>query len=331
VLLYNKEDEVEAWWRIETEGDVEDAFVLPGADEDRVYYVVQRSVNGESVRYLEKFALRSETSGRPDARLSDSHIIDTKLNDRTIRNLSHLEGKSVVAWGWDDNGTAGVDLGTYTVKHGSIDLPAGTSFDKVCVGLAYDCDFTSAKLAYAGDQGTAVNQKKRIDHIGLILYDTHYQGLQYGQCALGDRSPVTITIASPAVVTDAEHGFSVNQPIRFASTGRLPKGLVRGRTYYVATPVTTNTYRLASTPNGPAINTSGPQTGKHTRIQVTLDNLPQVSAGATIAAGTVHPEFDEPMIELPGEWDTDSRLYLKASSPRPCTVAAAVIGVQTHG
>ena len=51
----------------------------------------------------------------------------------------------------------------------------------------------------------------------------------------------------------------------------------------------------------------------------------------TIAAGTVHAEFDEPMIELPGEWDSDSRLYLKASSPRPCTVAAAVIGIQTHG
>jgi len=66
-------------------------------------------------------------------------------------------------------------------------------------------------------------------------------------------------------------------------------------------------------------------------IQVTLDNLPQVSAGATIAAGTVHAEFDEPMIELPGEWDSDSRPYLKASSPRPCTVAAAVIGIQTHG
>jgi hypothetical protein len=47
------------------------------------------------------------------------------------------------------------------------------------VGLPYTGEFQSAKLAYAAALGTALNQKKRIDHIGLVLTDTHYQGLEY--------------------------------------------------------------------------------------------------------------------------------------------------------
>jgi hypothetical protein len=44
----------------------------------------------------------------------------------------------------------------------------------------------------------------------------------------------------------------------------------------------------------------------------------------------VFPEFDGAMIELPGRWDTDARLCLKAAAPRPCTLAAAVVAVTTH-
>ena len=35
------------------------------------------------------------------------------------------------------------------------------------------------------------------------------------------------------------------------------------------------------------------------------------------------------MMSFPGEWNTDSRLCLKAAAPRPCTVLAAVVGVET--
>jgi hypothetical protein len=256
VLLYDKEDEVEAWWLLETDGVVEECFSLPGEDDnDTVYYVVRRVINGLTKRYLERLISLTEIT-RKDARLADSHIVDTG-GDRIITGLSHLEGETVVAWGWDNNADSGVHIETTSsgtvannsgvVQGGRLILPVGTSYDNVCVGLPYTATFKSAKLAYAGDQGTALNQKKRVDHLGLILYDTHYQGLQYGQRE--DR----------------------------------------------------------------------------------LDNLPLVEDGATVAANTVHDEYDAPMIEVPGEWNTDSRLYLKASAPRPCTVGGAVIGMQTNG
>jgi hypothetical protein len=50
----------------------------------------------------------------------------------------------------------------------------------VVIGLGYTAKFQSAKLAFAAQAGTAINMIKSIDHIGLILANTHSQGLQYG-------------------------------------------------------------------------------------------------------------------------------------------------------
>lgn len=50
--------------------------------------------------------------------------------------------------------------------------------------------------------------------------------------ALGSPSTVSISNASPAVVTWPSHGFEVNQEVCFSTTGALPAGLSAGVTYY---------------------------------------------------------------------------------------------------
>lgn len=74
---------------------------------------------------------------------------------------------------------------------------------------------------------------------------------------------VTVTIASPAVVTSTGHGLVADTPVRFSTTGALPTGITAGTVYYVKSP-TTNTYQLSATAGGAAINTSGTQSGTHT-------------------------------------------------------------------
>jgi hypothetical protein len=59
-----------------------------------------------------------------------------------------------------------------------------------------------------------------------------------------------------------------------------------------------------------------------------LDDLPEVENGKTVEPDTMRTSYDEEFIEFPGSWDPDSRLCLVVSSPRPCTVLAAVIGFQ---
>jgi len=71
---------------------------------------------------------------------------------------------------------------------------------------------------------------------------------------------VTITIASPGVVTLTAHGYAANQAVIFTTTGALPTGLTAGTVYYVRNP-TANTFEVSATVGGASINTTGTQSG----------------------------------------------------------------------
>lgn len=91
--------------------------------------------------------------------------------------------------------------------------------------------------------------------------------------AAGDRSTIispsntaTFTVASPCVMTwTATKALPENTAIRFTTTGALPTGLTVGRIYFTRDWVTASaTCNLALDPDGPAINTTGSQSGTHT-------------------------------------------------------------------
>jgi hypothetical protein len=75
---------------------------------------------------------------------------------------------------------------------------------------------------------------------------------------------VTITIASPGVITWTAHGLAANCKISFSTTGALPTGITAGTVYFVKTVIGVNTFSVSATAGGAAINTSGSQSGKHT-------------------------------------------------------------------
>jgi microcystin-dependent protein len=83
--------------------------------------------------------------------------------------------------------------------------------------------------------------------------------------ALSAQATVTITIASPGVVTWNSHPLQNGDPVRLQTTGALPTGLAANTTYYVVS-AGANTFSLAATRGGSAINTSGTQSGVHTAI-----------------------------------------------------------------
>jgi hypothetical protein len=80
---------------------------------------------------------------------------------------------------------------------------------------------------------------------------------------VGSRSTVTMTIATPCVVSWTAHGYADGAPISFTTTGALATGLVAGTVYYVKSPGT-DTFNVAATSGGTAIATSGSQSGTHT-------------------------------------------------------------------
>lgn len=246
MLIDDPIEEVSAWVDIASTaaaGFIEDVAILPGAGlgEDQVYYVVRRTINGTVQRYLEKFAFESQARGGSSNRMADSFVIYNGTAT-TIISATHLAGSSVIAWG------ATADLGSYTCSSslGQVTLSQATTY--ACVGLPYEAWYKSAKLAYATEHGTALLQRKRVNHLGLALAYTHAQGLQYG----------------------------------------------------------------------PSTNSTD------------LDSLPLMEAGTSISTDVVNATYDYDTVEFNGEWNTDSRIVLRAVAPRPCTVLGAVIQIETR-
>jgi hypothetical protein len=77
---------------------------------------------------------------------------------------------------------------------------------------------------------------------------------------------VTITLATPGVVTWTSHGRAAGDAIVFTNSGgALPTGITAGTTYYViATGLTADTFQFSQSLGGTAVNTSGAQSGTHT-------------------------------------------------------------------
>ena len=91
------------------------------------------------------------------------------------------------------------------------------------------------------------------------------------QSVTSGGTTVTITIASPGVVTWTGHGFETGNMVSFSSSGSLPTGITAGTTYFVIYN-TANSFWLATTLEnavaGIKINTSGTQSGTHTGFAV---------------------------------------------------------------
>ena len=85
-----------------------------------------------------------------------------------------------------------------------------------------------------------------------------------------DGKTVTMTIASPCVVSLANHGLRDGTGVVFSTTGALPTGITAGTTYYSRSTATgtfnlydTAAHAIAGGSTG-IVNTSGSQSGTHT-------------------------------------------------------------------
>lgn len=136
---------------------------------------------------------------------------------------------------------------------------------------------------------------------------------------------VTITIASPAVVTwsvTTPFVFNCGTPpcngaavLNFTTTGALPTGIVAGTNYYViGSSVSGNTFQIATTSDnaiaGTAINTSGSQSG--------------VQTGAPTALLSSGNAFDLAALSLAaGDWDVSSDVAFLSGAATSITILNA--------
>lgn len=113
--------------------------------------------------------------------------------------------------------------------------------------------------------------------------------------AAQQSAAVTISNASPAIVTYNAHGLTAGRPIRLSTLGTLPAPLSPNTIYYVVNP-TANNFQLSLTVGGAAINTSSAGSGLHNAaLSDILTNdrvrLTDLAEGNGITSGDLAREY----------------------------------------
>lgn len=189
VLVSDPNEDCTAWVLFSLPGGqnggnaiVEDCYVLPGAVEDSVYYVVNRYVNGQTVRYHEKFSLQMTQCQGGNLNLQmDSFITGTNGSPGPNISLPHLVGQTVVVWADGAPIVSANDPSvpqTFTVGGGGA-VNVGTNVTNWAAGVPYTATFKSAKFTGPNQQSFGLSKKKKIDTLSCVLYNTYYQGLKF--------------------------------------------------------------------------------------------------------------------------------------------------------
>lgn len=221
MLVFDKLEDVTCFCLVQSPGAgglIEDVVVLPsqpGQEEDQVYYVVNRTINGVTKRYLEKWAHEQDCLGGTVNNLADSYLSFTFANPTSaITGLPWL-GQSVVVWAdGKDAGTVGAGLGDGTrTQTYSVDLSGNLTPSlviparNVTIGLPYSAQWQSAKIKdFQMPEGTSLMAKENVDHIGLVLANVYQNGLRFGPdfSSLDDMNQLDQTVVYNAdlIATD---------------------------------------------------------------------------------------------------------------------------------
>lgn len=180
--LYEPAQEVLAFIPIETDGTFESVSVLPADEQDRVYFVVARTIGGSTVRYIEKMALDSEVVPDTYCYVMDSFVRQAAVGSpsTTVSVGAHLAGETVVCWadGAPVETSQGV-RGEFVVN-GSGNITVPTAVTEAVAGLPYRARYKSARLAYGATGGSALLQKKHVSQIGPIMTNFTRYGVKFG-------------------------------------------------------------------------------------------------------------------------------------------------------
>lgn len=159
---------------------VEDLAVIPRGSHDQLWFIVKRTINGSTKRYIEYVDRYFDNSDSEDSVLKTANFVDcsllakdlvTKFN--SVSGLNHLEGELV-----------GVHVGggahdKKTIASGSITLDDSVNY--AVAGLPYVSDLQTLPLVQ-GPQGVMFGHKRRVHKLAVKYLET--LGVKIG---LGDN------------------------------------------------------------------------------------------------------------------------------------------------
>ena len=156
-MSIDRDQDVIGWARRTTDGLFESVASIPNGDEDQVWVVVKRTIDGADVRYVEYFDSSLNT---------DSAVTGTSggAGTDTWSGLDHLEGETV------DVVADGVVMPQQTVTAGAITIPRAAN--AVEIGLHYESEIETLEPEVQAPNGTSAGAALSIHEAMVRFYET---------------------------------------------------------------------------------------------------------------------------------------------------------------
>jgi len=166
-LTYMREQNIYAWSRHITKGEVKSIIVLCGDTEDILWLIVKRVINGEEKWFLERLGTRLSESDD----VTDGFYMDCAINakfiegDYKISGISHLDNERITVL---NNGTIEEDI---LVVSGESELKY-PAFKKVIAGLPYTSVLATMPIETDVNTGSTLGANRAYGNAIIRVYRT---------------------------------------------------------------------------------------------------------------------------------------------------------------
>lgn len=202
-MTYVPDQQVYGWHAHDTDGLFESVCTVAEGNEDVLYTVVKRTINGRATRYIERLRTRIFTAAA-DAFFVDSGLIYDGTPTTTITGLRHLEGKTVNIL------TDGAVHPTKVVTNGAVTLNYSAS--TVHVGLPITADLRTLPLAIEGMQAAGQGTSKNVNKVHLRVAQSSVvkAGPDFTRLREYPARAVPDPYGSPPALRDGEMSLTVD-------------------------------------------------------------------------------------------------------------------------
>lgn len=181
-FTYDREQKVAGATLVDYGGEVESICSLPGESGTDLWMVVKRTINGSTVRYVERMAefWRSDLGAQVQPVFGACGGIYDGAADNTISVGTQLANTEVGIW------ADGNDIGDATVSAGGVlTLPSGIEGQEVVWGIRMPFEVQTLRLTNIGNKdGSGLGRKVDIAEAYVDLFET--AGIEVGSLDVQD-------------------------------------------------------------------------------------------------------------------------------------------------
>jgi hypothetical protein len=168
-LTFDQAQQVWGWTLCETDGLFKRVCAITEQGEDRVYFLVERSIGGMAKLFVERMASELWEEQADACYLDSARTFTSDIAVSTVDRMDHLEGKTVVAWvdGQAVTENGGVPL---VVTNGQVTLPFGGKV--ITIGLPFTATVETLPLAIQSGGGWTVARPQQAAKVVLQVVNS---------------------------------------------------------------------------------------------------------------------------------------------------------------